>query len=281
MDELLTSIQFASSKDVPIQRTRITTDIIISQTPLTSEPVYRPPTTTTKTQTITVSNTTTNLELTAIASNVKSIVDSAPSSTNTDAPSAIPSEPSGLPSGAVAGIIFGILTALAIISFVIWWFARKRKRLEEQDELQNNILNPEDGSFRVMNQPPLAELEHSSLDLRPPEPVHRFEPSTPEDSRLSSWGGTQFSTPRPAVAEVKSYTRAGHKPRVYDIGGGPISELSADNGVAHATFESFKMVPMSRAEDENFVSPVSPGPQARPLLPWDDVGNRPWTTRRN
>lgn len=267
MDGPLTSIQFASSKDIPVQRSRITTDIIISQTPLSSEPIYRPPTTTTKTQTITVSNTSTNVDLTAIVSNVKSIVDSAPSSTNTDAPSAVPSKPTGLPSGAVAGIIFGVLTALAIISFVIWWFVRKRKRSEEQDEVQNHILNPEGGPFGVMNQPPLAELEHSSYDLRPP--VHRLAPSTPEDSRISSWGGTQFSTPRPAVAEVKSYTRAGHKPRVYDVGGGggPISELPADNGTTHATSESFKMVPMSRVEDENFVSPVSPGPPARPLLP--------------
>ena len=275
-----TTIEFASSKDIPVQRTRITitSDKIISKT-LSTDTTGTTTLTTTKTRTLTVSNATKSDSSGTFTSSLISATGQTPPPTDINAPPIAQSKSKSLPGGTVAGIVFGIMIALVIIGFFVWWLLRKRKRQEEQNEISHPVPNPGQSSFRLLSQPQLAELEHDSRPLPPPEPTHWFGPNTPDNSRLSSWTGTQFSTPRPAVAEVKSYTRAGQKPRVYDIGGNRISELPAENSAAHATSGSFEMVPMPQLGDESIVSPLSPSPQARPMLPWQYENDLPWTRR--
>lgn len=127
----------------------------------------------------------------------------------------------GLPGGSIAAITVSIAFAASILGSGLWLWMRRRRR---------HKISP-DSSPR----PPLHE-EDSYLGSTGPSP-HDIDtgPSSPGDwpshqegivdPRILTWQGIQSPTPKPAVAEVRSFTRAWQKPRMCDIGQRPVAEL--------------------------------------------------------
>lgn len=273
MDDFTTSIAFASSKDTPIQRTEIIYTSIRMMSYSSSDHDSTTTTltlTTTSTRTKTVHYTPPTLDSPAFASNVAS-TESTPPIASLSATSLPTQGSKNVPDGVIAGIVIGVILALTILGVLLWFYLRHRRRQWKP----GMPLDSSDGSFRVLTRPEAAEPDRSSNDLTPPEPTY----TSPEDSRLSAWDGASSSTPQPAVAEVRSYTRARQKPRIYDIGGPPIVEVPTENDRSRATSNEDDAIPISPTDglpgDESIVSPVSPSPRRVHTFSWDGEGRRP------
>ncbi|KAJ4255519.1 hypothetical protein NW762_009514 [Fusarium torreyae] len=151
----------------------------------------------------------------------------------------------GLSDGTIAAIVIGVLLGLAVIAAGIWFFIRRRRRRWPNSQAtppQTPIYNPPPPRSPLPTPPPLPELS-----------AHTERASTPEDSWVSYGRENLSPTPQPAVAEVKSFTRARQKPRVYTVTGGRIAELPGSE--SQTSYDD-------RDDDLSPISPVSEAPSS-------------------
>jgi hypothetical protein len=135
-----------------------------------------------------------------------------------DSLASTPSHSRRLSDGAIAAVVIGVVFGLALAALLAWLLMRKRRR---RPTISNPILpwepeiySPPPPSSPLPTPPLLSELS-----------AHPERTSTLEDSWVSYGDRVRSPTPQPAVAEVKSFTRAWQKPRVYTVGGRHIAEL--------------------------------------------------------
>ncbi|CAM1504067.1 Fc.00g016580.m01.CDS01 [Cosmosporella sp. VM-42] len=284
MDEFqMTSVEYASSKDHPVQRTDVilTSEEIFSRlepsgpleswTPTTSSTITL---TTTKMRTWMVPAITGSIYSTPPTPSTTLARHAAASSTDTGAPAAVHVGSKSLPAGAIAAVVVGAVIFVALFGAFGWLFKRRRRqRAEWEDE---GPLEPRPiRSFTVLNQPQIAELgpspNHPTSSVHDHD--HSFASSAPSDPRLSAWTGVQSPSPKLAVAEQKTYTRAWQKPRLFHVGHGP-AELPAEdipNHVELAELGGNHVALVSPADKRSgrhsLVSPVTTGAQhgGRPL----------------
>ncbi|KAF4966294.1 hypothetical protein FSARC_6027 [Fusarium sarcochroum] len=162
----------------------------------------------------------------------------------------------GLSDGAIAAIVIGVLFGLAVIAAAIWFFIRRRRRRWPNSQAsppQTPIYNPPLPSSPLPTPPLLPELS-----------AYTERTSTPEDSWVSYGRENLSPTPQPAVAEVKSFTRARQKPRVYTVTGGRIAELPGSDPKTNHDDRDDDMSPISPVSathsshgSDHIVSPVS------------------------
>ncbi|KAF5660466.1 hypothetical protein FHETE_9008 [Fusarium heterosporum] len=129
-----------------------------------------------------------------------------------------PSHSRGLSDGAIAAVVIGVIFGLVFIALAIWLLVRTRLG---RPTISNPILPRQIPDYDHL--PPNSPLPAPPLlsELS----AHPDRISTPEDSWVSYGDRVRSPTPQPAVAEMKSFTRAWQKPRVYTVGGGRIAEL--------------------------------------------------------
>ncbi|KAM0196889.1 hypothetical protein ACHAPI_005438 [Fusarium lateritium] len=182
-----------------------------------------------------------------------------PTKSNTDYPTATPEgsqSPDSLAStpnhsrrlsdGAIAAVVIGVVVGLALATLAAWLLMRKRRR---RPTISNPILprepelcSPPPPSSPLPTPPLLSELS-----------AHPDRNSTLEDSWVSYGDRVRSPTPQPAVAEVKSFTRAWQKPRVYTVGGRRIAELPGSQPQTSLDDES---------DEEGGISPIPPASRA-------------------
>ncbi|KAF7555128.1 hypothetical protein G7046_g6622 [Stylonectria norvegica] len=167
----------------------------------------------------------------------------------------------GLLPGTIASIVIGVFLGLTLAVMLLWICLRHRRRGHSQDPSPHTLPD----SLSTTEPPQLAELDPDTHRIATPEPRSWF---SHHDPRLSTWQGVQSPTPKPAVAEVKSFTRAWQKPRVYDIGPRVVAELPADEPVSPAPPSgSGSISPISPAETTRAgsaaMSPVTPRTHSR------------------
>ena len=165
-------------------------------------------------------------------------------------------ESRGLSDGAIAAVVLGVVFGLAAIALAAWFFFYKRYRgstISRATSPHTPIYNPPPPSSPLPTPPPIAELS-SQGDGSP----------SMEDSWASYGDRVRSPTPQPAVAEVKSFTRAWQKPRVYTVGGGRIAELHGSEPSTSNDDGDDKMSPISpmfragpSVADRRVVSPMS------------------------
>ncbi|KAH6966335.1 hypothetical protein EDB82DRAFT_327786 [Fusarium venenatum] len=161
----------------------------------------------------------------------------------------------GWSDGDIAAVVLGIVVCLAAIALTVWFFVYKRRRsptIHRVTPPQTLTFNPSPPSSPLPTPPPIPELSSQG-----------DQTSNMEGSWVSYGDRVRSPTPQPAVAEVRSFTRAWQKPRVYTVTGGRIAELqgsklstSLDNGDDGVS----PISPISRAEssraDRRIVSPT-------------------------
>ncbi|KAF5027276.1 hypothetical protein F66182_619 [Fusarium sp. NRRL 66182] len=151
----------------------------------------------------------------------------------------------GLSDGGIAAVVIGVVFGLLLIVSTIWFLAYRRRRSWSNDRYSTPPQTPRHISSlpRILPVPgPNAHCERAST-------LPELNSFTEQVSTLpESWVSygdpreTLSPTPQPAVAEVRSFTRAWQKPRVYTVGG-RIAELPGS-----------EVVP----EHEDDISPISP-----------------------
>ncbi|KAF5703698.1 hypothetical protein FGLOB1_8918 [Fusarium globosum] len=162
--------------------------------------------------------------------------------------------PSGLSDGAIAAIVISVLFGLAITALATWLLVRKsrrRSRVTQVTPPQTPIYSPSPPSSPLPTPPPLTESGNDRM-------------SSLEDSWVSYGDRVRSPTPQPAVAEVRSFTRAWQKPRVYTVSRGRMAEVhgSKDSESPPSPDDDTSPIsPLSRASsfqaDRRVVSPVS------------------------
>ncbi|CCT67089.1 uncharacterized protein FFUJ_13272 [Fusarium fujikuroi IMI 58289] len=162
--------------------------------------------------------------------------------------------PSGLSDGATAAIVIGVLFGLAITALATWLLVRKlrrRSRVTQVTPPQTPIYSPSPPSSPLPTPPPLTESGNDRI-------------SSLEDSWVSYGDRVRSPTPQPAVAEVRSFTRAWQKPRVYTVSRGRMTGVhgSEDSESPPSPDDDTSPIsPLSRASsfqaDRRVVSPVS------------------------
>ncbi|WKT40724.1 hypothetical protein QSH57_005530 [Fusarium oxysporum f. sp. vasinfectum] len=160
----------------------------------------------------------------------------------------------GLSDGAIAAIGIGVLFGLAIAALATWLLVRKsrrRSRVTQVTPLQTPIYSPSPPSSPLPTPPPLIESGNDRI-------------SSLEDSWVSYGDRVRSPTPQPAVAEVRSFTRAWQKPRAYTVSRGRMTEAHGSEGSESPPSPDDDMSPISpltRAgssqADRRVVSPVS------------------------
>ena len=135
-----------------------------------------------------------------------------------------PSQVGTVPDGATAAIAVGVVILIASLAYVVWHIQSKKRQRK-----------PRTFNFDSLSSPRTNHLPMD--DLYPDRP---FSPPV----NLESWlahqhagnsgpntdSGTQSPPPRPAVAELQSFTRSRQKPRIYDVGRSATSNMCADQG---------------------------------------------------
>ncbi|KAH7250025.1 uncharacterized protein BKA55DRAFT_594194 [Fusarium redolens] len=144
----------------------------------------------------------------------------------------------GLSDGAIAAIVIGVLFGLAIIALATWLLVRKsrrRSRVTQVTTPQTPIYSPSPPSSPLPTPPPLTESGNDRI-------------SSLEDSWVSYGDRVRSPTPQPAVAEMRSFTRAWQKPRAYTISRGRMTEAQGSEG---------SEPPPSPDDDMSPISPMS------------------------
>ncbi|KAI1067267.1 hypothetical protein LB506_004198 [Fusarium annulatum] len=162
--------------------------------------------------------------------------------------------PSGLSYGAIAAIVIGVLFGLAITALATWLLVRKsrrRSRVTQVTPPQTPIYSPSPPSSPLPTPPPLTESGNDRM-------------SSLEDSWVSYGDRVRSPTPQPAVAEIRSFTRAWQKPRAYTVSRGRMTEVhgSEDSESPPSPDDDTSPIsPLSRSSsvqaDRRVVSPVS------------------------
>lgn len=154
----------------------------------------------------------------------------------------------GLTYGMVAGMVVGSLLATVIVVSLtcIWYQERRRKRKRRAWGRTRSCTSPLAApavTFAPLSTatfapppsppPPADNLVPTDTFSAAPDrlvtpdpnawlPRHEDVAWDPRDSESST--GFRSPTPRPAVAEVRSFTRAGRKPRMYDVATSKLGE---------------------------------------------------------
>jgi hypothetical protein len=147
-----------------------------------------------------------------------------------------------LSDGAIAAVVIGVVFGLALAAVAAWLLMRKRRR---RPTISNPILPREP----ELNSPPPPSSPLPTPPLLPELSAHPDRTSTLEDSWVSYGDRVRSPTPQPAVAEVKSFTRAWQKPRVYTVGGRRIAELPDSRQ---------RPSPDDESDEDDGMSPVPP-----------------------
>ncbi|UZP42067.1 hypothetical protein NXS19_009883 [Fusarium pseudograminearum] len=123
----------------------------------------------------------------------------------------------GWSDGDIAAVVLGVIFCLIAIALAVWFFIYKKRRsptIHRVTPLQTPISSPSPPSSPLPTPPPIAELS-----------CQGDQTSNMASSWVSYGDRVRSPTPQPAVAEVKSFTRAWQKPRVYTVTGGRVAEL--------------------------------------------------------
>jgi hypothetical protein len=143
---------------------------------------------------------------------------------------------------AITAVVIGVVFGLALAALVAWLLMRKRRRRPTISSpilaREPEIYSPPPSSSPLPTPPLLSELS-----------AHPDRTSTLEDSWVSYGDRVRSPTPQPAVAEVKSFTRAWQKPRVYTVGGGRIVELPGSQP---------QISPDDESDEDDGMSPIRP-----------------------
>ncbi|KAF5247883.1 hypothetical protein FANTH_6164 [Fusarium anthophilum] len=160
----------------------------------------------------------------------------------------------GLSDGVIAAIVIGVLFSSTIAALVIWLLVRKSRRRSRVTQIthpQTPFYSPSPPSSPLPTPPPLTESGNDRI-------------SSLEDSWVSYGDRVRSPTPQPAVAEVRSFTRAWQKPRAYTVSRGRMTEVhgSEDSESPPSPDDDMPPIsPLSRASssqaDRRVVSPVS------------------------
>ncbi|KAM0238913.1 hypothetical protein ACHAP5_008487 [Fusarium lateritium] len=168
---------------------------------------------------------------------------------DTQSPDSLASTPNHsrrLSDGAIAAVFIGVFVGLALAALAAWLLMRKRRI---RPTISNPILPREPELYSPP--PPSSPLPTppllSELSAQPDRN------STLEDSWVSYGDRVRSPTPQPAVAEVKSFTRAWQKPRVYTVGGRRIAELPGSQP---------QTSPDDESDEEDGLSPIPPASRA-------------------
>ncbi|KAF5002667.1 hypothetical protein FGRMN_205 [Fusarium graminum] len=161
-----------------------------------------------------------------------------------DSLESMPSHSHGLSDGAIAAVVIGVVFGLVFITLAMWFLIRKR---HSHPTISNPILPRQIPDYNHL--PPSSPLPAPPLlsELS----AHPDRICTPEDSWVSYGDRVRSPTPQPAVAEMKSFTRAWQKPRVYTVGGGRIAELQGSQPQPSLDEESGNMLPIPPASRGN------------------------------
>ncbi|KAH6891323.1 hypothetical protein B0T10DRAFT_595506 [Thelonectria olida] len=176
-------------------------------------------------------------------------------------------EPSsrGLSDGIMAVIVIAsLLVAMIVIALACVWHRERKKKKGWRNTTFPLVL---------YDTPVLAELISPTDGMATPDPnswlAQQQEVWNP---RESSSTGFRSPTPKPAVAEVRSYTRAARKPRIYDVGRRSTPEMpgSAPESI-HSRMATSSASPSSLADSlspaSGLVSPISDTLRFRPASP--------------
>ncbi|QPC62007.1 hypothetical protein HYE67_004238 [Fusarium culmorum] len=128
-------------------------------------------------------------------------------SQNPDSLSGAIHDSGGWSDGDIAAVVLGVIFCLIAI-------ARRSPTIHRVTPPQTPISSPSPPSSTLPTPPPIAELSSQG-----------DQTSNMASSWVSYGDRVRSPTPQPAVAEVKSFTRAWQKPRVYTVTGGRVAEL--------------------------------------------------------
>jgi hypothetical protein len=195
------------------------------------------------------------------------------SSHATTVPTAEPSS-RGFTDGIIAVIVIAsLLAAMLVISLACVWYREKKKKKKGWRNTTCPLV-PDDT-------PVLAELISPTDRMATPDPNSWLaQQQDAWDPRESSSTGFRSPTPKPAVAEVRSYTRAARKPRIYDVGRPPVPEMpgSAPESVP-SRLTTYSLSPLSPADSlspaSGLVSPLSESLRFRQSSPSARQGHFP------
>lgn len=147
--------------------------------------------------------------------------------------------PSG---GIIAAIVVSALFMALIATTMAWSCVRQRRRRRAEQRRafspQNLMLRPQQDS------PPLAEQTDRSMTPEPNSWLSQHSINIPGDPRETLSQGVRSPTPKPAVAEMQSFTRAGQKPRAYTVGGpafAGFSDMPDDSRARSSRMEHMKI----------------------------------------
>ncbi|CAF3569954.1 unnamed protein product [Fusarium graminearum] len=143
----------------------------------------------------------------------------------------------GWSDGDIAAVVLGVIFCLIVIALAVWFFIYKKRRsptIHRVTPPQTPTSSPSPPSSPLPT-PPIAELSSQG-----------DQTSNIASSWVSYGDRVHSPTPQPAVAEVKSFTRAWQKPRVYTVTGGRVAELQGSK-------------PSTRLDDggDDGISPIS------------------------
>ncbi|KAI5467097.1 hypothetical protein BGZ63DRAFT_370332 [Mariannaea sp. PMI_226] len=117
----------------------------------------------------------------------------------------------GLSNGIIAVIIIGsVLIGTVVVLACVWIRGEKRRTLKKGKISPMYHIGSEDGVV-------LDELMPQEIHMATPDPNAWFAQQAHWNPR-ESLTGVRSPTPKPAVAEVRSFTRAAQKPRICDVG---------------------------------------------------------------
>lgn len=164
------------------------------------------------------------------------------SSQSPDTLASTPNHSRRLSDGAIAAVVIGVIFGLALAALAVWLLMRRSRRRPTISNpippREPEIYSPPPPSSPLATPPLLLELS-----------AHPDRTSTLEDSWVSYGDRVRSPTPQPAVAEVKSFTRAWQKPRVYTVGGRRIAELPDSQPQSSPDEES---------DEDDGMSPIPP-----------------------
>ncbi|KAM5351800.1 hypothetical protein ACJ41O_004523 [Fusarium nematophilum] len=174
--------------------------------------------------------------------------------------------PHDMSGGVIAAITVGTVLALALLISVTWFsIHRRRKQWQEDDrDARSHSQMP---SPRALTPPRLPELSAQDDRTATPEPDSWLSYHDLGDPRETLSQGVRSPTPQPAVAEVRSYTRAWQKPRVYTVGGPGVAELPGSEPASRSAASPVSPGDSTYVGSHNTVSPLSPTSRFRPFSP--------------
>ncbi|KAH6983160.1 hypothetical protein BKA56DRAFT_343412 [Ilyonectria sp. MPI-CAGE-AT-0026] len=173
-----------------------------------------------------------------------------------------------LSDGTIAAIVVGGTLTLAIVAFVVWICIQHRKKIWKTHSptiLPTRLVLPEE----------TRELPEICSQADRTKSASWLAYQDIWDLRETSSQGVRSPTPKPALAEVKSYTRARQRAQLCNVGGRrrPVAELPGSEMIWVPTQLNISpmspisptdsMAPKSRLASPTFHHPRS-GPSSRP-----------------